>query len=284
MDSGSALRRIRLHVEYDGTRYAGWQRQLGVHTVQQEIEDALGRMFGALRIVIHGASRTDAGVHAVGQVAHFDCQGNIPAEKIAFALNSMLPEDIRIQASMEAVEGFHARFHATGKIYQYAIWNRRHASAMHRLTHAHVPTPLNVSLMQQEVSAILGRHDFAAFEAAGGRMKALKRTARTMHRAEITQEDARICLCIHGNAFLFNMVRIIAGTLIDVGRGRVAPGALARALISGDRLQLGITAPAQGLTLLRVFYGDDEQAAEIFENPDYAYNATVPPQGRSGSD
>lgn len=276
MDSGAVLRRIRLQVEYDGTRYAGWQRQLGIHTVQQEVEDALGTLFNASRIVLHGASRTDAGVHAVGQVAHFDCQGNIPAAKIAFALNSMLPEDIRIQASTEAVEGFHARFHATGKIYQYAIWNRRHASAMHRLTHAHVPTPLNVHLMRQEVRAVVGRHDFAAFEAAGGCMKALKRTVRTIHRAQITQEDARICLYIHGNAFLFNMVRIIAGTLMDVGRGRVEPGALARALASGDRLQLGVTAPAQGLTLLRVFYGDDEQAAEIFQNPDSAYTATMP--------
>ncbi len=275
------LRRVRLWVSYDGTRYAGWQRQLGVRSVQQEIEEALGRLCGMPRVVIHGASRTDSGVHAAGQVAHFDCPGNIPAEKVSFALNTMLPDDIRIRASGAAMEGFHARFHATGKLYQYMIWNQRHASPLHRLTHAHVPTPLDLQTMAKELEAVVGNHDFAAFEAAGGRMRALQKTSRTIHRATLERVGASDCLrlLIHGNAFLFNMVRIIAGTLIDVGRDRVPPGALHRALHTGDRLQLGITAPAQGLTLLRVFYGDDDQADALFRDPDLAY---LPPTDTCG--
>lgn len=267
-------RRIRLRVEYDGTRYAGWQMQKGLPTVQEELEKALGKLFGAQRIVVHGASRTDAGVHAAGQVAHFDCRGRIPAEKVAFALNTMLPDDVRIRASASATPDFHARFGAIGKIYRYNIWNSRHASALHRLTYAHVPTPLDVPLMRAEMQAMVGTCDFRAFEASGGRMTALERTERTIHRVALIQEGARISLLIHGNAFLYNMVRIFAGTLIDVGRGLIEPGAIVEALQTGNRLRLGITAPAQGLVLLRVFYGepgDAETASALFEHPDLAF-------------
>jgi len=267
-------RRIRLQVEYDGARYAGWQRQAGLPTVQQELEDALGKLMGVKRVIIHGASRTDAGVHAVGQVAHFDCTVGIPAEKVAFALNTMLPEDIRIRASALVGPDFHARFQAKGKIYRYGIWNHRHASAMHRLYHAHVPTPLNLHLMRREMQSMLGVHDFRAFEASGGLMTGKERTVRTVHNVQLEQNGPCLHLMICGNAFLYNMVRIFAGTLIDVGRQRVQPGAIARALDSGDRLQLGITAPANGLTLLRVFYGnpgDQDEADAIFAHPDLVF-------------
>ncbi|MCL2811451.1 MAG: tRNA pseudouridine(38-40) synthase TruA [Clostridia bacterium] len=267
-------RRIRLQVEYDGTRYAGWQRQAGLPTVQQELEDALGKLMGVKRVIIHGASRTDAGVHAVGQVAHFDCTVGIPAEKVAFALNTMLPEDIRICASVLADPDFHARFQAKGKIYRYGIWNHRHASALFRMQHTHIPTPLNLPLMRQEMQAMLGTHDFRAFEASGGLMTGKERTERTVHNVSLEQSGPCLYLMIYGNAFLYNMVRIFAGTLIDVGRGRIEPGAIARALHSGDRLQLGITAPANGLTLLRVFYGDpndQDEADALFAHPKYSY-------------
>ncbi len=267
-------RRIRLRVEYDGTRYAGWQMQKGVPSVQEELEKALRKLFGGQRVIVHGASRTDAGVHAAGQVAHFDCVNRIPAEKVAFALNTMLPDDVRIRASAEAAPEFHARFGAIGKIYRYNIWNSRHASALHRLTHAHIPVPLDVPRMRAEMQAMAGTHDFRAFEASGGRMTALERTERTMHRVALLQDGARISLLIHGNAFLYNMVRIFAGTLIDVGRGLTAPGAIAEALETGNRLRLGITAPAQGLVLLKVFYGepgDAETAAALFDRPDLAF-------------
>ncbi|MCL2544949.1 MAG: tRNA pseudouridine(38-40) synthase TruA [Clostridia bacterium] len=270
------MRRIRLQVEYDGTRYAGWQRQAGVPTVQQELEDALGKLMGVKRVVIHGASRTDAGVHAVGQAAHFDCTMGIPPEKVAFALNTMLPEDIRIRASALADPRFHARFQAQGKIYRYGIWNHRHASAIHRLNHAHIPTPLDLPLMRQEMQAMVGTHDFRAFEASGGSMTGKERTVRTVHRVQLTREGSCLHLMIHGSAFLYNMVRIFAGTLIDVGRRRLEPGIIAGALASGDRLRLGVTAPANGLTLLRVFYGEPGDRAEadaLFEQPDLAFGA-----------
>lgn len=272
--SAQAVRRIRLQVEYDGTNYSGWQRQAGSPSVQQELEDALGKLFNVPRVVIHGASRTDAGVHAVGQIAHFECTGRIPAEKVAFALNTMLPEDIRIRSSTDADPDFHARFQAKGKIYRYGIWNHRHASAIHRLTHAHIPTRLDLERMRQEMQAMVGTHDFRAFEASGGLMTGMERTVRTIHRVQLTQDGACLHLTIYGNAFLYNMVRIFAGTLIDVGRALVEPGAIARALESGDRLQLGVTAPAHGLTLLRVFYGqpdDSAQASAIFYKPDLAF-------------
>ncbi len=272
------VRRIRLQVEYDGTNYSGWQRQAGSPSVQQELEEALGKLFSVPRVVIHGASRTDAGVHAVGQVVHFECTGRIPAEKVAFALNTMLPGDIRIRSSVEADPDFHARFQAKGKIYRYGIWNQRHASAMHRLTHAHIPTPLDLALMREEMRAMEGTHDFRAFEASGGLMTEKERTERTIHRVELSQDGACLHLMVYGNAFLYNMVRILAGTLIDVGRAQVEPGAIARAIATGDRLRLGVTAPAHGLTLLRVFYGlptDEAEAAAIFERPDLAYGVPL---------
>jgi len=275
------VRRIRMQVEYDGTNYSGWQRQAGLQTVQQELEDALSRIMKVSRVVVHAASRTDSGVHAVGQMVHFDCVGSgghIPAEKIAFALNTVLPPDIRVRASMDARPGFHARCQAKGKIYRYGIWNHRHASAVHRLYTAHIPAPLSLSLMRREMQAMLGAHDFRAFEASGGLMTGKERTVRYVHRVQLTQEGACLYLMIYGNAFLYNMVRIFAGTLIDVGRGKMEPGAIVRAIASGDRLQLGVTAPPHGLTLLRVFYGEPDDIAEadaLFSRPECVFGGGI---------
>lgn len=259
--------RIKLILEYDGTNYSGWQRQINAISVQQRLEEALNKLTGE-RITTTGSSRTDAGVHARGQTVHFDMATPIPPEKVAFALNTRLPDDIRAQHSCAVPggeHGFHARFDATGKVYRYLIHNAPHASALAHNYTAHVSAHLDEALMNAEAQAILGRHDFRAFAASGS---VAKDTVRDMYRVSVVRRGARVMLLVHGKGFLYNMVRILAGTLIEVGAGKREPGAIARALASGDRLDLGITAPPQGLTLMRVFYGDDAQAEELFSDPD----------------
>ena len=245
--------RVRLTLEYDGTRYAGWQRQENALAVQQVVEEALSKLTGA-DVSVTGASRTDAKVHALGQVAHFDTESRIPPDKYAYALNTMLPPDIRAKASARAADDFHARFSAAGKRYRYWIYAFPHAGALNRLTHAHVIYPLDLSRMRSELPDLVGTRDFKAFAASGS---AVKDTVRTVWCAEITQNGGEFELLVEGNGFLYNMVRIIAGTLISVGAGKLAPGAFRRALDTGDRLDLGVTAPAHGLTLMQVFYEGD---------------------------
>ena len=248
------MRRIHLIVEYDGTNYAGWQRQSNAMTVQEKLERAVFRLTGE-EVCVSGASRTDAGVHALGQSAHFDTQSRIPADKFSFALNTMLPPDIRVVRSEEVSMAFHARFSGRGKRYRYLIHAAPHAGALNRLTHAHVIYPLDVEKMRAEAQSLVGTHDFAAFAASGS---VVKDTVRTIWRADVERQGAEICLIVEGNGFLYNMVRIIAGTLIGVGSGKLAPGAIKRAIESGSRLDLGITAPAHGLTLMEVFYEPHE--------------------------
>ena len=248
------MRRIQLIVEYDGTNYAGWQRQKNAMSVQQMVEDTLSKLTKE-KIVIHGASRTDAGVHAVGQSAHFDTESKIPADKFSYALNTMLPPDIRIRESRQVPEDFHARFSTRGKRYRYLFHVHPHASAIHRLTHAHVIYPLDVDLMHKEAQALVGTHDFAAYAASGS---VVKDTVRTIYRVDVTRDGEEVKLVIEGKGFLYNMVRIIAGTLIGVGSGNIEPGAFARAIESGNRLDLGVTAPAHGLTLMEVFYDAED--------------------------
>lgn len=255
------MRRIHLIVEYDGTRYAGWQRQKNALSVQQVLEEKLGRLTGET-VVLHGASRTDAGVHALGQSAHFDTLCTIPADKFSYAVNTMLPADIRVRASEEVSRDFHARFSSTGKRYRYLFHVGPHAGALNRLSHAHVMYKLDREVMEREASDLLGTQDFAAFAASGS---VVKDTVRTIHRAELTWEGEELRLIIEGNGFLYNMVRIIAGTLIWVGNGKLAPGAFRRAIASGSRLDLGITAPPHGLTLMEVFYRSGNPIAETEE-------------------
>lgn len=244
------MRRIHLIVEYDGTDYAGWQRQSNAMTVQEKLEDAVKKLTGET-VCVHGASRTDAGVHALGQSAHFDTESRIPADKFSFALNTILPPDIRVSRSEEVSEAFHSRFSGKGKRYRYLFYAAPHAGALNRRTHAHVIYPLDVDRMRAEAQSLVGKHDFAAFAASGS---VVKDTVRTIYRADIERDGAEICLIVEGNGFLYNMVRIIAGTLIGVGSGKLAPGAFERAIESGNRLDLGVTAPAHGLTLMEVFY------------------------------
>ena len=247
-------RRFRLTIEYDGTAYCGWQRQQNGPSVQETLEQALC-MLTQERVSVTGSSRTDAGVHALGLCAHFDSATRIPAQKLAFALNTLLPPDIRVRESSLAPEGFHARYSACGKLYRYAFYNARHDCAICRQYAAHIPLPMDERLMDEEAQALLGTHDFAAFAASGS---VAKSTVRTIVGARVTREGDRVTLCVMGDGFLYNMVRIIAGTLAEIGTGKRAPGAIARAIETGDRLALGQTAPARGLTLVRVFYEGDE--------------------------
>jgi len=250
-------RRFYLIVEYDGTAYCGWQRQINGPSVQQTLEEALARLTGE-SISVTGSSRTDAGVHAMGLCAHFDSATRIPAEKLAFALNTMLPEDIRIRESGPAPEGFHARYSAAGKVYRYRFYNSRHDCAIGRQYAAHVPLVLDERRMHEEAQALCGTHDFAAFAASGS---AAKSTVRTIYRVQVMRLGDEVELMILGDGFLYNMVRIIAGTLMEVGTGKRETGAIAAAIETGDRLKLGQTAPAKGLALMRVLYGGDEEIA-----------------------
>ena len=244
-------KRVLLTIEYDGSAYCGWQRQLNGPSVQQKVEEALFKVTGE-RVGITGASRTDAGVHALGQRAHFDMESAIPADKLPFALNTKLPRDIRVTAGREVDEHFHARFDAAGKEYGYLIYNRRHPSALLRDLSAHVSVRLDESAMERACRHLPGTHDFAAFQAAGGTAKT---TIRRIDSVSVGRQGDEIRLVIYGTAFLYNMVRIIAGTLIYVGQGRLPEDVFARAIETGDRLRLGPTAPPQGLCLNRVDYG-----------------------------
>ncbi len=249
-EAAPGTHRVLIRISYDGTAYAGWQRQQNALAVQQVLEEALSGLIGE-RIVVTGSSRTDAGVHAMGQCVHFDTTSRIPADKYAFALNTCLPEDIRVLAGMDVPSDFHARFDAQGKRYTYRIHNAPHASALYRDLTAHVPQTLNLYRMQRSLPCLLGTHDFAAFQASGGTAKT---TIRTLHDIRLTQSGEELTLTVWGNAFLYNMVRIIAGTVLDIGMGRLPEDAFSQALQTGDRLKLGITAPACGLELTQVFY------------------------------
>ena len=200
------------------------------------------------------ASRTDAGVHALGQCAHFDTFSRIPPEKYPFVLNTMLPRDIRVQAGCEVPDGFHARFMTCGKRYTYRILNSRHGSAIRRNTFAHIPVPLDVDAMRQALPTLLGTHDFAAYQASGGTAKT---TIRTIRMAEMTVQGDEIILLVEGDAFLYNMVRIIAGTLIEIGLHRRSADAFTEAFRTLDRLSLGVTAPPHGLELTKVYYPEE---------------------------
>lgn len=248
------MRRFKLLLEYDGCAYAGWQRQLNAMSVQQRVEEALRRLTGESELTITGASRTDAGVHALGQTAHFDSDTAIPAEKLSFALNTLLPDDIRVRHSQEVSTSFHARFSAIGKEYRYWYYAHPHASALYRNLSWHVIYPLDLEKMRLEAMTMLGTHDFAPFAASGS---VVKDTRRTVDAISLSEAGPFIELRVHGNGFLYNMVRILAGTLAQVGSGKRAPGAIERALETGSRLELGATAPPQGLTLLRVDYPEE---------------------------
>lgn len=245
------VRTIKLTLEYDGTELSGWQRQENGLSVQQHVEDTLAGMVRT-RVHVQGASRTDAGVHALGQVAHFHTDSTIPVHGFRRGLNSLLPPAIAVVACEEARPGFHARFDARGKHYRYSVLSRPERSPLLRHRAWHRRAPLDLDAMRQAAAHMLGEKDFAAFRAAGCTANT---TTRRVTSVTITEaEPALVHIDVHGNAFLRNMVRIMAGTLVAVGEGRLSPDDVTTIIDSRDRTRAGSTAPAHGLTLVRVFY------------------------------
>ncbi len=244
------MRNIRLLIEYDGTAFHGWQSQINARAVQDEVEKAV-RLVTGEECGITGASRTDTGVHALGQVANFMTASKIPPDKYVYTLRSVLPDDVVIKKSDEVPADFHSRYWAKGKRYRYLIYNSEFASALLRNRAYHVPYKLNFNAMCEAVSCFPGTHDFSAFKATGG---STKTSVRTIFDASLDRDGDMIGFTVSGNGFLYNMVRIIAGTLVEVGCGKIDPRSIPDIIAGGDRKMAGVTAPAQGLYLEEVFY------------------------------
>lgn len=244
------MKNVKLTIEYDGTNYSGWQRQKNAVTVQQIIEDVLNSITGEEQKVT-GSSRTDAGVHAKGFVGNFFTDSPIPASKFRDVLNSKLPEDIVILKSEEADTEFNARFDSKGKTYSYTVLNRKQRPALGRNYVYHFKRELNIDAMNIAVKSFIGTHDFNAFKSSGGSAKTTVRTISDLH---IQVEGDNITFYITGNGFLYNMVRIIVGTLIQVGIGRLKPEDISSIILSKEREKAGPCIPASGLCLEKVYY------------------------------
>ncbi len=246
------MRRIKLTLEYEGTRYSGWQVQNNSDTIQGRLEEALGKVLNH-RVRLHGAGRTDAGVHAREQVAHFDTASNLPAESILKGANTHLPPDIAIFRAEEVGEDFHARYSAHSKIYRYRILVREIRSPLARHRALRVSPPLDYEKMRSAARSLIGRHDFAAFTASGS---SVKETVRELRRINISGIGEDCELEFSADGFLYRMVRNIVGTLVEVGKGNLDAAEVAKILYSRDRRRAGPTAPAHGLCLVRVNYGE----------------------------
>ncbi len=244
------MRNLRLDICYDGTRYRGWQRLRGSDaTIQGKIETALTRILGE-PIEISGSGRTDAGVHAQGQVANFRCESPMPCGEILMQLRRYLPEDIGIYSCKDVSPRFHARLNAKEKTYRYRIWNSEGPCVFERRFVAVMPEVLDVKAMEEAARLLLGEHDFSAF---CGNPQFKKTTVRFVRAIAITRQGEELQIAVTGNGFLHNMVRILVGTLIEVGRGERRPDSIP-ALFGAKRAEAGFLAPAQGLCLMEVFY------------------------------
>ena len=247
------MRTFKLTIAYDGTSYAGWQRQADIDTVQARLEDALAEFEGGA-VTVHGAGRTDAGVHARGQVASFSMRHTIDVDALWRALNAKLPEDVRVVRVEAASESFHARYQARRKTYRYRISQGPVADPMERRFAWHVPEMLDLAAMDRAGAALVGRHDFAAFQTAAGDAD-VRSTVRTILDLRVWPESAEIvAVDVTGDGFLRYMVRTITGTLVDVGLGRRPESEMADILASRSRDRAGVTAPPHGLCLLAVDY------------------------------
>jgi len=256
-----AGRNLKLLLAYDGTAYAGWQRQKGSPTVQGVVEEKIAVMTGQ-PVVLHGAGRTDAGVHALGMVANFHTGSTIPAEGLRRGLNSMLADDIRVLAAEEVTSEFHARFSAIGKAYCYCLTFEETVLPTERLYRARFPGAGDFDRMAACLPYLLGEHDFSSFEATGSRDFAQEGGRGAVRRIDVAtlSRDAangrRAQFLISGNGFLRHMVRNIVGTLVEVGQGRRTPEEFGALIAARDRAQAGPTAPPHGLFLREVFYGE----------------------------
>ena len=245
------MRNIKLIIEYDGKDFNGWQKQPNKLNIQGEIEKAIERITGE-KVDLMASGRTDAGVHAIGQVANFKTNSNIPIEKIPIALNTNLKKSIIIKSAEEVEERFHSRLNCKRKTYRYIINNSKYGTAIYRNLETHIPMKLNIKKMQEAVKYFEGEHDFKAFKASGTSSKS---SVRTIYKAEVIQkENEKIYIELTGSGFLYNMVRIISGTLVDVGLGKIEPEEIKNIIKSQKRENAGKTLPPQGLYLVKVEY------------------------------
>ena len=256
------MRRIKLTVAYDGTNYHGWQYQPGSKTIEGELNRHLSDLFQE-EIMVIGASRTDAGVHALCNIAVFDTKARIPSDKIAYALNQRLPEDIRIRKSEEVEADFHPRKQATRKTYEYKILNEEFLNPVERLYAHFTYVPLDVDCMREAAAYLIGEHDFKSFCASGSTAET---TVRTIYSIDIEKNKNMISIKVCGNGFLYNMVRIIAGTLMEVGKRRVTPAQIKEILEAKDRTKAGPTAPAKGLLLYEYQFEKEIEEEKNKEN------------------
>jgi tRNA pseudouridine38-40 synthase len=248
------MQKFKLTIAYDGTAYEGWQVQKTGTGVQEIVEKAMARLFPS-RPRLHSASRTDTGVHALGMAAHFEiprAESKMSTHKLALALNAWLPEDIRVLSASRAPEKFHARFDAAGKQYRYFVWNHAAMNPLLRHSAWQVTRPLDLKAMRAAAPLFVGRHDFKSF--AASRNYEMKSTVRNLTRCDIKKSGKLLTFIIEGDGFLYKMCRGIAGTLVQIGLGKFPADEIKRMLAKKDRRMAGMTAPAQGLVLWKVYY------------------------------
>ncbi len=245
------MARIMLTLRYDGTAYHGWQVQPNGVTVQQTLQDAIQAVTG-VRAGVTGCSRTDAGVHADMFCCTFDTESALRGDKLCSALNFHLPRDVSVYEASEVAEEFHPRYHAAGKRYVYRIWNGPQRHPIYDRYAIWVKKPLDVEGLNRMAQDYVGTHDFAAFCGAGSDVQGT--TQRTIHACSVTRQGDLVLFTVEGDGFLYNMVRIMVGTLLEMAAGRMPAESIPAILESGDRTKAGPTAPAQGLCLERVFY------------------------------
>lgn len=244
------MRNIKLTIEYDGKDYNGWQKQPNHLNIQGEIERAIYEVTRQ-EVELIGSGRTDAGVHAFEQVANFKIDSDFPIEKMATAINSQLKASIRIVKAEEVPLKFHSRYHCHQKTYGYFIDNSEQGTAIYRNITYHISKPLNVDEMQKAANYLVGEHDFSSFKSSGTSSKS---SVRTIYNAQIVKEQQRVAIMLTGNGFLYNMVRIISGTLVEVGLGNIKAEEVKNILEAKDRQKAGKTLPAKGLFLIKVDY------------------------------
>lgn len=244
------MRNIKLTIEYDGRKFGGWQKQPNKLNIQGEIEKAIEEITGE-NSELNASGRTDAGVHSLGQVANFKTNSKIEIEKFPIAINSKLKQSIRIIKAEEVDESFHARYSCKGKKYRYVINNSKYGSAIYRNLEYHMPVKLYINSMQKAIKHFEGEHDFKGFKASGTSSKS---SVRTIYSAKVIPDGERIVIELEGNGFLYNMVRIISGTIVDVGLGKIRPEEIPEIIDSKDRSRAGKTLPPQGLYLVEVYY------------------------------
>ena len=244
------MRNIRLTIEYDGKDFNGWQKQPNKLNIQGTIEKVISEMTGE-EIELNASGRTDAGVHSFGQVANFKTNSKIPIDKFPIAINSKIKKSIVITNAEEVEERFHSRLSYKKKTYRYVINNSEFSSAIYRNLETHIPYKLDVIKMQNAAKYFEGEHDFKAFKSSG---TSGKNSVRTIYKAEVRKEGDNIIIELTGNGFLYNMVRIISGTLLDVGLGKIKPEEIPEIIESKDRQRAGRTLPAHGLYLVQVVY------------------------------